>query len=226
MSVKMGTDNLHHKRKAKVAESLQRRQSRRASYDKILIVCEGSKTEPNYFNEIVNYYKLNTANVEIDGTCGSSPKSVLERAEDLANKESQKGDAFDRIYCVFDRDSHESYDVTVKNIAGKIPKGVYIAAVSVPCFEYWLLLHFQYTTKPYHATGNSSIGNEVLKELRKFIPNYSKGSNNIFSLLIDNVEFAKENSIRSLKYSEKNYIDNPSTKIHKLVDYLQKMKDG
>ncbi|WP_435235906.1 RloB family protein [Psychromonas sp. PT13] len=222
----MGTDNLHHKRKAKAAESLQRRQSRRSSYDKILIVCEGSKTEPNYFKEIVNYYKLNTANVEIDGTCGSSPKSVLARAEELADKESQKGDAFDQIYCVFDRDSHESYDITLRNIAAKVPKKIYIAAVSVPCFEYWLLLHFQYTTKPYHATGNSSIGNEVLKELKKFIPNYTKGNRNIFSLLIDQVEFAKQNSIRALNHSEKNHTDNPSTKIHELVDYLQTMKDG
>lgn len=77
----MGSDNLHHKRKAKDAQHLQRRKSQRAPYDKILIVCEGEKTEPNYFKELINYYKLNTANVEIDGSCGSSPEKVLKRAE-------------------------------------------------------------------------------------------------------------------------------------------------
>ncbi len=222
----MGSDDLHHKRKAKAARELQRRQSRRSSYDKILIVCEGEKTEPNYFTDLVNYYKLNTANVEIDGTCGSSPKSVLKRAEHLAQTEDQKGDGYDRVYCVFDKDSHESYDETVRNITDKIPKNVFFAAISVPCFEYWLLLHFQYTTKPYHATGNSSVGNEVLKELKTMLPNYSKGDENIFITLIDQLEFAKNNAKRALNNSIENHTDNPSTNIHELIEYLQTLEDG
>ena len=44
----MGSDNLYHKRKAKKAKDLARRKSKRAPYDKVLIVCEGEKTEPNY----------------------------------------------------------------------------------------------------------------------------------------------------------------------------------
>ena len=59
----MGTVNLFHKRKAKAADGLERRKAKRESYDKVLIVCEGEKTEPNYFNELINFYKLNTANV-------------------------------------------------------------------------------------------------------------------------------------------------------------------
>ncbi|WP_224217287.1 RloB family protein [Vibrio cholerae] len=47
----MGSDNLHHKRKAKAERELSRRKSKRSSYEKVLIVCEGEKTEPNYFNE-------------------------------------------------------------------------------------------------------------------------------------------------------------------------------
>lgn len=152
----MGSDNLHHKRKAKAARELKRRVSRRSSYDKVLIVCEGEKTEPNYFNELVHYYKLNSANVEIDGTCGSSPKSILKRAEQLAKIEQDKGDSYDRIYCVFDKDSHETYDDIITKISLKKPASLFFHIISVPCFEYWLLLHFQYTTKPFHATGNSS----------------------------------------------------------------------
>jgi len=63
----MGTDNLFHKRKAKTASALQRRKAKRAAYAKILIVCEGEKTEPNSFNGLVKKYELNTANVEICG---------------------------------------------------------------------------------------------------------------------------------------------------------------
>jgi hypothetical protein len=54
----VGTDNFHHKRKAKLAKDLQRRQARRAPYEKVLIVCEGGKTEPNYFTELRDHYEL------------------------------------------------------------------------------------------------------------------------------------------------------------------------
>jgi len=190
----MGTDNLFHKRKAKVSEGLARRKSRRDSYDKVLIVCEGEKTEPNYFNELIGFYKLNTANVEIDGTCGSSPKSVFERALEMYRKEESKGDAFDKVYCVFDKDSHVTYEQTLTKIKAQKPNGVFYAAISVPCFEYWLLLHFKTTTKPYHATGSSSIGNEVLKDLKTVFPEYEKGNEGIFEKLSESLEYAKNNA--------------------------------
>ena len=220
----MGTDNLFHKRKAKAADALERRKAKRASYDKILIVCEGEKTEPNYFNELINFYKLNTANVEIDGTCGSSPKSVFERAIELYENENCKGDAFDKVYCVFDKDSHETYDETLIRIKAQNPKSVFSAVVSVPCFEYWILLHFHYSTKPYHATGSSSIGNEVLKDLKAVFPEYTKGSEDIFESLSGQLEFAKANAIRSLTHAQANHTDNPITHIHELVEYLQNLK--
>ncbi|MGO1298002.1 MAG: RloB family protein [Vibrio sp.] len=219
----MGTDNLHHKRKAKVTRELGRRRARRDSYDKILIVCEGEKTEPNYFRELVNFYKLNSANVERDRSCGSSPKSVLERAEELALSESNKGDAYDRVYCVFDKDSHETYDETIRKIANKQPVNIFYAAISVPCFEYWLLLHFEYTTKPFHRTGKSSVADEVIKYLKKYMPKYSKADCNVFCQLVEQLDFAKVNSRRSLEFAKQNHTDNPSTKIHELVDYLQSL---
>ncbi|MBV1929528.1 MAG: RloB family protein [Gammaproteobacteria bacterium] len=220
----MGSDNLFHKRKAKAAGSLERRKSKRSSYDKVLIVCEGEKTEPNYFNELIQFYELNTANVAIDGICGSSPKSVFNRAIDLWQKEDQKGDPFDRVYCVFDKDSHETYEATISRVSAQKPIDVFYAAVSIPCFEYWLLLHFKYTTKPYAETGTSSIGNEVLKELKGMIPEYAKGSNEIFSSLYPQLELAKKNAERSLQCANDNHTDNPSTRVHELIDYLQNLK--
>ncbi len=102
----MGTDNLHHKRKAKQVSRLQRQNAKRKPYDKVLIVCEGEKTEPNYFNELKDHYEINTANIEIDGNCGSSPKSVVNHAINLYTKECDTDNGFDRVYCVFDKDSH------------------------------------------------------------------------------------------------------------------------
>lgn len=235
----MGTDNLFHKRKAKLANNLKRNKAKREIYDKALIVCEGEKTEPNYFNELIDQYEINSANVAIDGTCGSSPKSVLSRARTLVEKEEKKGDPFDRIFCIFDKDSHASYNETLDNIqkinseTTKIKCGTdnkqsttrFTAIHSTPCFEYWLLLHFIYSTKPFAATGSKSICDEVINELVKYIPEYSKGKVNVFSELFDQLELAKNNAIRANKSAKENHTDNPTTLVHELVDYLQKIKE-
>ncbi|MGU9957109.1 MAG: RloB domain-containing protein [Arenicellales bacterium WSBS_2016_MAG_OTU3] len=98
-----------------------------------------------------------------------------------------------------DKDTHAAYNETVERISKLEPRGIFYAAVSVPCFEYWLLLHFKYTTKPYAATGNSSVGDAVLKELKEVMPKYKKNDNNIFKSLSSKIETAKTNAAKSLK---------------------------
>lgn len=149
----MGSDDLHHKRKARRARDLVRRQSSRESYDRVLVVCEGSKTEPNYLRELVDCLKLSSANVEVDGDSGSSPISVVQHARRRNREERDKGDTYDRVFCVFDKDTHASYSQAVSESAISRPAGVFQAVPSVPCFEYWLLLHFIFSTRPYGASG-------------------------------------------------------------------------
>ncbi len=219
----MGSDNRFHKRKAKSDGQLEGRTAKRSPYERVLIVCEGEKTELNYFRGCIQFYKLNTANVEIDGTSGSSPKSVYERAVELRKVEVKRGGSYNRVYCVFDKDTHETYNETIERISKSKYKNVFYAA-SVPCFEYWLLLHFKYTTKPYAATGNLSIGDAVLKELKEVMPEYEKSDANIFKSLSSKIEIAKKNAARSLKDAKNSNTDNPSTNIHKLIGYLQNLK--
>ena len=105
----MGTDDLFHKRKAKRASELARRKARREPYAKVLVVCEGEKTEPNYFNGLKDHYGLNSANVEVCGECGSDPLSIYRYARQLYREEKDADDPFDRVYCVFDKDTHGTY---------------------------------------------------------------------------------------------------------------------
>ena len=219
----MGTDNLFHKHKARIARDLKRSRPKRSLYEKVLIVCEGAKTEPNYFHEIVAHYKLNTANVAIHGK-GSGPGNVLDEAIRRYKLESGKGDPYDRVYCIFDKDQHTSYKETLKLIEEYDPKGIIYKCSSVPCFEYWLILHFKYTTKPYAPIAHRSAAQQVLVELRKYMPQYSKGSRYVFGELQNKLEFAKENAGRSLAEARKNYTDNPSTEVHELVQYLQNLQ--
>ncbi len=138
----MGSDNLFHERKARRERDLARKRARRASYDRVLIVCEGAKTEPNYLRKLIDFLELNTANVEVDGDIGSSPISVVEHSKERYNEEKRTGEAFDRVFCVFDKDSHESYTRALDEVKQAKPKNIFTAITSVPCFEYWLLLHY------------------------------------------------------------------------------------
>ena len=63
---------------------LERKLAQRASYDRVLIVSEGSKTEPLYFKEIKNALRLQTANVEVHPSAlGTEPIQVVRYAKNL-----------------------------------------------------------------------------------------------------------------------------------------------
>ena len=219
----MGSDNLFHKRRRR-PRSLARRKPKREPYAKVLIVCEGAKTEPNYFNGLKDHYELNSANVEITGEGSSSPAGIVEYAKQRYRKEQKAGDSFDKVYCVFDQDRHETYKQALQAIADARPKAIFHAITSVPCFEYWLLLHFEYTTKLYYGGKTNSPCRQVLDDLKKHIPRYEKGARNLFDELRERLEYAKTNAPRSLDAARRTGTDNPSTKVHELVDFLQKIK--
>lgn len=220
----MGTDDLFHKRKAKSIKALQRRAAKRAPYDKILIVCEGKKTEPIYFQGVRDHYGLNTANVEICGECDSDPRSVVHYAKQRYREERDAGDAFDRVFCVFDKDAHHHYDEALQVIAAQKPYETYFSITSVPCFEYWLLLHFIYTTRPFVALPGNSAGNQVLAELRKYLPEYQKGRQTLFTEMMDQLEFATRNAQRTLREANASGTDNPTTRVHELVYFMRGIK--
>ncbi|MFV2057874.1 MAG: RloB family protein [Thiohalomonadales bacterium] len=219
----MGSDNLFHRRKAKQGKDLARKKAMRASYAKILIVCEGEKTEPNYFNELKDYLTLNSATVKVTGECESSPISVFEYSLRLYKFAKNAGDSYDKVFCVFDKDTHSSYQKTLQNIESVKPKDSFAAITSTPCFEYWLMLHFTYTTRQFRGTGNSSSCDQLITELKNYFPRYQKGDVSIFDKTKNYLPQAKSRAARSLQEATNNMDDNPSTKVHLLIEYLENL---
>lgn len=69
-------------------------EAKRASYARILIVTEGSKTEPQYLQEICSAYRLPSAYVAIQPSqSGTAPIQVVRYAQQLF----QDGDLHRRI---------------------------------------------------------------------------------------------------------------------------------
>ncbi len=169
-----------HAPKDRQRDKLARKQGRRDAYDRILIVSEGSKTEPNYFNEIRRFYRLHAANIQVcHSASGTSPLQVVEYARDLflrGDPHTKIGArAFDTIYAVFDRDDHQNYFAAL-DLAKKLNENhknddkravQFFSIASIPCFELWLLLHFEDINAPLHR-------NDVSKRLKTHLPDYEK----------------------------------------------------
>jgi len=229
----MGSDDLFHKRKARTNVESSRKIASRKPYERVLIVCEGEKTEPFYFEEIRVLLEIDSANIEIDGSCGSSPISVVKHALFLFDRDCAAGEIYNKVYCVFDRDSHASYEQAlekVKNINRSIKKDketIFIATRSIPSFEYWLLLHFIPTTRPYERTERKSVGDQVIDDLKQYIPGYTKPQKGIFkkSTKDGTLEYAMAHSKRIFESAKRSGDLNPSTNMHELIEYLQNIKE-
>lgn len=209
------------RRGGRSAKTFARRGPIREPYDFVLIVCEGSKTEPNYFAGLRTAYSLSNANIEILHGGATDPKSIVGFA--LA-KMGQEG--YDRAFCVFDRDGHQTFDEALGIVSSSAEgKANRLAAItSWPCFEIWLLLHFTYSAAPYTATGGRSAGDKVLAEVLKHITNYQKGQKGLFEALAPRLGNAIMNALRLEKQNKTTGTDNPHTRMHHLIKYLTTLK--
>ncbi|MBV1843462.1 RloB family protein [Photobacterium ganghwense] len=220
----MGSDDLFKKRKERKKEELKRKGSKRKPYERVLIVSEGSKTEPNYFLGAKNHFKIDSANIHIDKTSESSPKSIVQCAIKLFNQEKDIN-PYDKVLCVFDRDTHESFDEAILTISNKnksLKKDVFLAITTNPAFEFWLLLHYVYTTKSYHPLPGKSVGKQVEDDLKVYLPDYKKTDPDIFEKHLDMLEGALKVA-KSVNRSTDN--GNPSTKMDVAINYLKNIKE-
>ncbi len=64
-------------RRQKPNAKYQRRQPVRQPYDVVLIVCEGTKTEPSYINALRNSLGLSSLNIRVLQPPGNDPMSIV-----------------------------------------------------------------------------------------------------------------------------------------------------
>ncbi|TXG79594.1 MAG: RloB domain-containing protein [Rhodocyclaceae bacterium] len=203
------------------AKALKRKSRGFLELKRILIVCEGSKTEPHYLKALIRSLGLRATSVLVIGEeCESAPISVYEYAEARFLEDPP----FDEVFCVFDRDRHPSLDSACQAIESHASK-LFKAIISHPCFEYWILLHFRYTRAPFVAQGANSPGAMVLKAVKEVWPQYAKGSSEVFAQLDkDNrLSLAIEHAKRAQADAKVTGELNPSTDFHTLVIRLQEV---
>lgn len=217
----MGTDNLFHKRKGKGTQLLQRRKASKVAAPFYLIVCEGEKTEPNYFNELRTHERISSITIRVSGECGSAPVSVVEYAVALYDELTAEGNSIEGVFCVFDKDNHESYDKAIARIREKHRSGVPIKAIpSNPCFEYWLVLHYAFSRAPYSSAGGITAARRTYQQLHLDLAGYQKGATGLYVQLKSRQAAAIQNAKNSFLDAVQTGQYNPTTQVHELVEEL------
>src|SRR5579863_6447941 len=125
--------------------NLRRRPPKLQPRTRVLVLCEGEVTEPKYFQAFRHEHRSRLVEVELVSDCGV-PKTLVEYAVERkkqafreAKRYSDPFLKYDEIWCVFDVDAHPHLN-EAKNQARD--NGLNLA-ISNPCFELWVLLHFQ-----------------------------------------------------------------------------------
>lgn len=187
---------------------------------RLLVVCEGAVTEPDYLRGLERWARNHTVQIDIPLDHGV-PLTLVRRAEALADQArsaaKREDDAFlayDEVWCVFDIDEHPNID-DARQLARA--RGIQLA-VSNPCFEIWILLHFRESPGARHR-------HDLRRMVGQNLPGYDK-----------HLDFARvapglDDAVRRAQRLDRDAQDegepgrNPSTGAYRLVESIMKRDD-
>ena len=162
-----------------------------------LIIAEGkNKTEVLYlshFQDQGKSYSIRFAKAGYKTDVDSLYNVLIAKWEEL-DLSAKKGD-LGFVILDIDNDPLKAQKVSAPVQSNKNTAVRFV--VSNPTFEVWLLLHFKYSTKQYKD------GNAVIKDLRRYLPNYEK-NRDCFEVCKDKMKDAVDNSTKLAE----NYDDN------------------
>lgn len=164
--------------------------------DSFLIVTEGQVTEPVYFETIRQKLKLGAMHIKVIPSTRPDALNVIRKAVEEQKAHTLKirrGELpikmpakFDHVWAVIDTDvltDPQKWAEVVKSANDKKVKLAY----STPCFEFWLLLHLEYTTRSdlidcnaakaavkacLHPTPYSTVRKEASHAIGSLVPKY------------------------------------------------------
>ena len=183
------------------------------------LIAVNGKTEVIYINALRQLFRSSA--VEVKQFEKDPLKQVL-AAEKLA-----KFEKFHRVYVVFDTDNFNTATVSAKirelnaYAASKVKKPgcEWIAIVSSPCIELWILLHFRYTCA---AFGGETPCDDLRNQFPKEFQGYKKVDAKAAKELVESKLDAACTNARKLSVHE----SSSKTDMWKLVEALRDRQKG
>lgn len=184
------------------------------------IFCEGEKTEYYYFGKLRAAQRLGRLRLKITPSENKDPVGLVNYAAEF-KKHRRDYLPGDLIFCVFDRDNNSNQAL---DRAKKLAKDSGMELIfSNPCFEYWILSHFEYNPQ--------AIEKGLLKKkLDKCFGKYLKNDSEIYAKSRDKIDNAIVNSKKVFENHISNNVElfsresNPSTLVFAFVEKINEFK--
>ena len=195
----------------------------------VLIVTEGSQTEPKYFEHFKT--RQNNIDIRVVGSRSSAGEtdyvSLVRKAREYQERNQLSAVTGDSVWVIADADVNYNNPKPIGEKNSKLNQARKMAdnrdinlLLSSPCFEVWLLLHYQYTTKFIKDYA------DMKSVLQKYIPTYTK-TTDVYELINDRTKTAIENAKRVEQHHLQDGcklpfgVDvNPFTDVYKLLERL------
>ena len=194
--------------------NLSRRQGVREVKQSFLIVCEGEKTEPDYFKA----FRMTAATIKAVGQAMNT-MTLVNKAISIREADQKRKRVYDQCWVVFDKDDFPAKDF---NQAIQLAeKNGFHVAYSNQAFEYWFLLHFNLYTGAIHRNQYK----DMLTKLTGMPYSKSEGYGAVmYNLLLSRQQQAISNAETVLaEISHGNPAEEESsTTVHRLVWELNK----
>jgi RloB-like protein len=181
---------------------------------RVSVYCEGEVTEIQYFKGLRSTLRSTGLDVVVSRVAGNPRDMVDEAIRGSALRPVRTADSpgsGDQVWCVFDVEAPRCHPRIPEALALARRYGVNLA-ISNPCFELWLILHYASHTAYLSSQDACAI-------LGRHIPGYDKAV--IYEALAPRYDEAKR---RALELQGRHGADtrienmNPSSSVWKLVD--------
>lgn len=202
-----------------------------------VIATEGSDTEKIYFEALKNTFIHTRSRVQIEvlnrvdfgiNANNSSPIDVLKTLDEFKKRYHLKSD--DQLWLVIDRDCQNIKDKGLSEIVQQIIQKKYFLALSNPCFELWLVLHFENPNGFDEAKCAEYLKNEkenkkndpkrlLEKKLADYLDGYKKSAFNT-ALLMERINQALEHAKMLPMLEGERWHSNLGTQVWALVEEL------
>lgn len=185
----------------------------------ILLAMEGkNQTETIYFREMAKAYGCVLKFVPGNYTDPANMAKETKKSCESFELDPALGDC---AYCLVDADFESSKNRQIAEADKTARHGGFQVIVSAPCFEIWFLCHFRYSGRQYTSS------DEVLAELREYMPGYSKSVAGVFGKTADCVDTAITNAKRlecACAQADRELHTvafSPSTEVYKVVEAIR-----
>lgn len=201
---------------------LSRRTETRTPHTRFVVFSEGRNTEPSYFKALANTLSHVLVKLKIYGGEGT-PATLAGTAISYIRGTSRRRDLSsfeksDQVWIVFDRDEHPKVKETIDNYRRS---GLNVA-YSNPCFELWLILHYQDFDRAYDR-------HKVQDHLSELCPTYSRktGKDPDCKELVSQVEVAetRARAMNSRRATEDAELGSPYTDVFQLTTAMRNAND-